>query len=471
MTASTSVPIVRDPRAGRRILSRWAAPEGRPNPVMASLRAAGPALLFFTAARIVGLLGLLLLSHDSAGYTLDRLAVHWDASWYLDIARHGYDHAIRAPLPGAGHHRYTNLAFFPFYPLLIRIVHTVLPVLPWGVVGLAVAWGCSLVAAWGIHAAVAHRYGPRVATLAALLWGIAPTAIIESAGYSESAFTALVAWSLYAVLKRYWLTAGVLALLAGLTRPTGVALAAALFAAAALEVCVRLRARGTGPAWLDTVIRSVNRQPAGGGLPPLPDRTPLWRPVVAALISPLGWLGFVAWTGLRLHHWNAYFQIQGLWKSRFDFGHTTGADFKMMFTSSNPLNLYDPVVGCVIIAAVVLLIATVAQRQPLPFLVLSLVLVVITVGDAAYFSSAPASCCRPSRCCCRSPPGWPGCATGRCWSRCWSRPRPVRRCTAPMCCCTPPARPDPARPVRPAAPGRDLPGWICRARGVRGSGR
>ncbi len=113
----------------------------------------------------------------------------------------------------------------------------------------------------------------------------------------------------------------------------------------------------------------------------------LWRPVTAVLISPLGWLGFIAWTGLRLHEWNAYFKIQALWKSRFDFGHTTGADFKILFTRSDPVNLYFPVVACVLIAAVVLLIATIAQRQPLPFLVLSLVMVVITLGDAAYFSS------------------------------------------------------------------------------------
>lgn len=382
------------PRSVRRIPGRRPSlPDGGPHPVAASLRAAAPALLLFLAARAVGLAGLLLLSHRSAGYTLHRLAVHWDASWYLDIAQHGYDHAIRAPLPGQGHHRYTNLAFFPVYPALIRALHTVLPVLPWGVAGLATAGLCSVAAAWGIHAAVAHRYGSRVGTLAALLWGIGPTAVIESAGYSESAFTALMAWALFAVLKRRWLTAGTLTLLAGLTRPTGVAMAAALFAAAALEVWTELRARGSGRYRLDRLYRFVagfGADPAPGpsALPSAPaGRAPLWRPVTAALVAPLGWLGFVAWTGLRLHHWNAYFQIQALWKSRFDFGHTTAADFKMLLTRGTPVNLYIPVVGCVLIAAVVLLAATVAQRQPLPFVVLSLVMVVIALGDAAYFSS------------------------------------------------------------------------------------
>ena len=207
--------------------------------------------------------------------------------------------------------------------------------------------------------------------------------VSTSAGYSEAAFTALTAWTLFATLKRRWLTAGVLALLAGLTRPTGVAVAAALSAAAAVQVWETLRARGTGPGWLDRPYRfATGRREIRPEQP-----TALWRPVTAALISPLGWLGFVAWTGLRLHEWNAYFRIQALWKSRFDFGHTTGADFRILFTRSTPVNLYIPVGACVLIAAVVLLAATAAQRQPLPFLVVSLVMVVISVGDAAYFSS------------------------------------------------------------------------------------
>jgi len=396
VTASTSTPPRPGPRSVRWTPGRRPLPDGERHPATASLRAAIPALLLFLAARAVGLAGLLLLSHRSVGYTLHRLAVHWDAYWYLDIARHGYDHAIRAALPGQGHHRYTNLAFFPVYPALIRLLHTVLPVLPWGVTGLVTAGLCSIVAAWGIHAAVAHRYGSRVGTLAALLWGIGPTAVIESAGYSESAFTALVAWALFAVLKRRWLTAGTLTLLAGLTRPTGVALAAALFAAAALEVWTELRERGTGRGRLEQLYRfvaSFGFDPGTGlAAGPVPvrlptGRVPLWRPVSAALVAPLGWLGFVAWTGLRLHHWNAYFQIQALWKSRFDFGHTTAADFKMLLTRGTPVNLYVPVVGCVLIAAVVVLAATVAQRQPLPFVVLSVVMVVIALGDAAYFSS------------------------------------------------------------------------------------
>jgi hypothetical protein len=383
VTAPISAPVRRAPRVVLEAVGHHVLPLERRNSFLASIRAAAPALLLFLAARATGLAALVVLSRGPATYALHRLAVHWDASWYLGIAQHGYDHAIRPALPGS-HLRSTNLAFFPFYPALIRLVHTVLPFLQWGVAGLLAAAACSLVAAWGIFTVVNHRYGPRVATLATLLWGVAPTAAVETAGYSESAFTALSAWALYAVVTQRWLTAGTLSVAAGLTRPTGVAVAAAVIAAAALDMWIRLRVRGVGPDRLDRVS-----WPDGPGAPrpPLTPPVPLWRPTTAAVIAPLGWLGFVAWTGLRLHRWDAYFRIQALWKSRFDFGHTTAADFKMLFTRDIPVNLYFPVAGCILIAAVLLLVTTVAQRQPLPFLVFSLVIVVIALGDAAYISS------------------------------------------------------------------------------------
>ncbi|WP_370086509.1 hypothetical protein [Streptacidiphilus sp. MAP12-16] len=361
---------------------RPSPPDPRASRFLGWLRRAAPALLLFLVARVAGLAVTVALSRGSATHTLRRLAVHWDAAWYLDIARHGYDHAIRPVQPGQ-HLHFTNLAFFPVYPALIRLVHTVLAFVPWGAAGLLTAGLCSLVAAGGIFAVAAHRYGPRVGTIATLLWGIAPTAAVESAGYSEAAFTALAAWALYALATRRWLTAGALSILAGLTRPTGVAVAAAVVAAAALEVWSTVRESGSGPAWLERLSRS--EECAETALPL--GRTRLWRPAVAAVLAPMGWLGFVAWTGLRLHRWDAYFRIQALWRTRFDFGHTTAADFKMLFTRDTPVNLYFPMVGCMLIAAAVLLVITFAQRQPLSWLVFSLVIIVITLGDAAYFSS------------------------------------------------------------------------------------
>lgn len=372
---STSAPARREPRTGwPATLGGPGLPARRTNPAAAALRAAAPALLLFSLARAVGLAAVLLLDRRPGAAAFHRLAWHWDAAWYLDIARHGYDHAIRPAAPGAVQH-YTNLAFFPVYPALIRLVRTLLPFVPWGGAALVAAGSCSLVAAWGIHAAASHRYGPRVGTIAALLWGIAPTAAVETAGYSESAFTAAAAWALYAVVTRRWLTAGALSVLAGLTRPTGVAVAAAVMVAAALELVSQYRARyRAGPG-----IRAGTATGAGSA-------ARAWRPVAAIVTAPLGWLGFVAWTGLRLRGWDAYARIQALWNTRFDFGHATAGDYRMLFTRGVPVDFYFPVVGCLLIAAVVLLTIAVAQRQPPAFVVFSLVILVIAVGDDSHFS-------------------------------------------------------------------------------------
>jgi hypothetical protein len=364
-------------RAPLRALLTTALGPGRPP---ASLRSAAPSLLLFLAARSVSLAGLVLLGPGSPGYALHRLAVHWDAAWYLDIAQHGYDHAIRPISPGHPTAK-TNLAFFPLYPALIRMVHTVLPGVPWGAAALLAAGGCALVAAWGIHAVTARCYGPRVAMLTTLMWGIAPVAAVETAGYSESAFTAFAAWALFAVLGRDWFLAAALSVAAGLTRPAGFAVAAAVMTAAARDVVQQRRAREDAAA----LARPGSRGYPAAVLAPPPVR--LRGPVTAFVAAPLGWLGFIAWTGLRLHSWWAYFRIQKLWNSQFDFGFTTTREFGRLFRRSTAVSLYYPLTAMLLIGAVVLVVASVGQRQPLPLLVYSLVITAIALGDTAHWSS------------------------------------------------------------------------------------
>lgn len=66
--------------------------------------------------------------------------------------------------------------------------------------------------------------------------GVYPTAFVQSMAYTETLFTALAAWALYAVLRGRWIVAGALCVLAGLTRPTAAALIAALAITAAVTL-------------------------------------------------------------------------------------------------------------------------------------------------------------------------------------------------------------------------------------------
>ena len=189
-----------------------------------ALRRAAPALAGYAAVRALGLLALFLWSaaRDKSAYTL--LTARWDALWYVRVAELGYGYEVR-PANGDVH---SNLAFFPLLPWLERLVAAVSP-LSYADGGFLVSLVSSLAAAWGIFAVADHVYGRRAGVCAVLLWAVLPVGIVQSMAYSESLFTALAAWSLYAVLTGRWVTAGTLALFAGLTRPVGLAVVAAVW--------------------------------------------------------------------------------------------------------------------------------------------------------------------------------------------------------------------------------------------------
>ncbi|MFF4786786.1 mannosyltransferase family protein [Streptomyces griseorubiginosus] len=193
-----------------------------------ALRRAAPALLGYAAVRALGLLTLALWSaaRDKSAYTL--LTARWDALWYTRVAELGYGYEVR--LPNGDVH--SNLAFFPLLPWLERLLSALTP-LSYADAGFVVSLLASLAAAWGVFAVTDHVYGGRAGVCAVLLWAVLPVGIVQSMAYSESLFTALAAWSLYAVLTGRWVTAGLLASLAGLTRPVGLAVVAAVWATGA----------------------------------------------------------------------------------------------------------------------------------------------------------------------------------------------------------------------------------------------
>ncbi|RST01939.1 hypothetical protein EF905_35015, partial [Streptomyces sp. WAC05374] len=219
-----------------------------------ALRSAAPALLGYLAVRLFGLLVLARWAHLKGHGVWPVLATSWDSRWYLRIADRGYQDTLGTAMDS------NNLAFFPLYPALVKAVAGVTPGSR-ASVALVLAVAFSLAAAWGVFAVGARLCGRRAGTVLTVLWGALPVGIVQWMGYTESLFTALAAWALYAVLTGHWCTAASLAVLAGLTRPTGIAVAAAV-AVAGLAVAARTRA---------------------------------WRPFAAALTAPLGWLGYVGW--------------------------------------------------------------------------------------------------------------------------------------------------------------------------------
>ncbi|MFF3908373.1 mannosyltransferase family protein [Streptomyces sp. NPDC001848] len=346
MTHASTIPAPAAERPGHRDPVR---------PAGGGRRAAATALTalgLFLAARLCGVLVLAVAARSAGKNPLFLLGRSWDSVWYLRIAAHGYGFTQHGR---TGVH--SDLAFFPLYPKLVHALTTIVP-LGGGAAGLVVSWTAAAVAAHGIHRIGLRLYGPAVAVVLVVLWGLLPHSVVLSMAYTEPVMTAFAAWSLYAVLTRRWVWAGALAALAGLARPSGVAVAAAVLAAAGLEVW-RRRGREVSPR--------------------------LWT---GAALAPLGWTGYVVWVGRRRGDpLGGYFTVQRLWGSRFDFGRgALGFTEHMLLHGTR---LLFPMALVIVGVSTVLFALLVVDRAPLPLVVYSGLLLLIALGDSGFFESKP----------------------------------------------------------------------------------
>ena len=315
--------------------------------VEASRRDVVLALGAFVAVRAVVLV-FLVVGADRDGRSAYGVLTKWDAQWYAGIASNGYGF-VRTT---AGGQTLSDYAFFPLYPWTERWVSRLsgLSVIDSGVFISLLA---SIAAAAGIYTVAERVVGSRAAVVATVLWSLVPIGLVESMGYSESLFTALAAWSLVATSKQRWAPAAVLACAAGVTRPTGMAVVAAICVAAVIAL-----RRGTS----DT------------------------RAVLPVLVAPLGLLGYLGWVGLQRGTPTGYFDVTDGWGNHFDGG--------LAFARWIGDNLTArPIVGVLLVVALaglaMLVVLCVRERQPVPLLVYLAVIVVLALTTSGYFGSRP----------------------------------------------------------------------------------
>jgi hypothetical protein len=142
---------------------------------------------------------------------------HWDGAWYSQIATQGY--GARAP---------ESTAFFPLYPVLVRMV-SVLPGGP-AVWGVAISLLCTALALYFDYRIAENFYSVRAARASTLALAFFPTAFFLNAVYTEALFLALTAGAVWAARVRgNLLLAGVFAASAAATRNLGVLLLIPLF--------------------------------------------------------------------------------------------------------------------------------------------------------------------------------------------------------------------------------------------------
>ncbi len=196
-------------------------------------------------------------------WSLKSQVSNWDGVWYLVLAGHGYpDHVS---------HLQTTLGFFPLYPALVWLFSHIL-FCGYVIAGVLLSTIGGFITTVLVQRMASSWWGEQAGKRAALFFVLFPGSIVFSMVYSEGLLLPLAAGSIYALQKRKWVLAGLLAACATAVGPVAFSIIPACAAAAVIEI----RRRG----WADREAR---------------------RSLLAPLLAPLGAVTFGVflwlWTG------------------------------------------------------------------------------------------------------------------------------------------------------------------------------
>ncbi len=219
-----------------------------PRPAGGSLRAAGVRrrlsiegrrellwiCVIYVAARLALLVAAFIQSRFGHAPFQNELA-NWDGMWYRMLANKGY--------PSHVSYGQTTLGFFPLFPLAIWPVEHVFlilfptqPQLSATLAGALVSGVGGLIATIIVHRLAEGWWDRETARRATVLFVLFPGSVVFSMVYSEGVLLPLVAGCLYALERRRWLLAGVLAGFGTAVQPVGLALGPVCLLAALLEI-------------------------------------------------------------------------------------------------------------------------------------------------------------------------------------------------------------------------------------------
>ncbi|MEV8514342.1 mannosyltransferase family protein [Dactylosporangium sp. NPDC051484] len=152
--------------------------------------------------------------HNRSAAQVARLwATQYDSPWFIAIAEHGYQRTEDA----------SPAAFFPLYPVLIRLFTPLCLGRSWAA-ALVVANAALLTALIVLFRLTEHELG-RAAAGRTIFYLVAfPTGFFLSAAYNEGLFIALLAATVYCLRREHWWRAGALGALAAATRSAGILL-------------------------------------------------------------------------------------------------------------------------------------------------------------------------------------------------------------------------------------------------------
>jgi hypothetical protein len=308
------------------------------------------AVTFYLLARLFGIIELWLVAH-LRHRNFFTIFARWDAQWYQSIAKDGYGHQVITTT-----RIFSNEAFFPLYPYAMRAIHR-LTRLDYINSGILISWLCGIWAVLMIFLVVEKLSNRKIALVTATLWSIYPISYVDSLAYSETLFTALIATGLYCTQKSWIKLAATCAFLAGLTRPTGLALAAAII----LPICYDLITR---PEYR----RSFSRY-------------------FAILFSGAGWLTYVIFLAIKNDDPFSYLSVQR------NFGNGLDGGRHFVIWIGDFLFSKNWYLGLLLIAASLALFYLLSrlfrETENVHILIFTTAVVIISFATSGYFGSKP----------------------------------------------------------------------------------
>ena len=243
---------------------------------------------------LVGIIGDVYFPTDPGHWVADpdnaflNLWTKWDSQWYVQIARLGY--FIQA-------NQQSNVAFFPLYPLSMRVVARLLDV-NFVYAGFIVSNAAFLLALVFLYRLTALELNDRASAQRTVFYlAFYPTAFFFSAVYTESLFLLLTVATMYFARTQRWLAAAAFGMLAAATRNIGVAIWG-------LVMWEWLRVNG----WrITTMHRSESWRALWTGL-----RTH-WDQVLIIAIIPVGLLLYMGFLDMSFDSPTAFIDVQAAW--------------------------------------------------------------------------------------------------------------------------------------------------------------
>jgi hypothetical protein len=317
-----SVPLpdaVSPPEAGRGGLRHW--------------------YLFWPVVVYVALRGLTLI-----GITITNAFIHhdrlyrelyrWDDKWFVKAATRGYPSQLPMHY---GHVASNTIAFFPVFPLAIRVLADITSISPVPV-AIVISGVTGLTAVLAVGMLARHFAGAEKATRAALLFVVFPGTFVFSMGYSEGIIITCVAFGLLALLRGQWWLAGALGLVATAASPVALAFVISC-------------------AWCSG--RAILR-----------DRT--WRSLVAPLLAPVGFAAYMLYLWAHTGHLNAWrLTERGGWKSYPSLAYPVHILTTFIFNPVRP-TITGQILFAGTIVTVIAAVIAIQERQPAPVLIYGL---------------------------------------------------------------------------------------------------